>query len=70
MATTQKRDYYEVLEVTREVTSEQVKSAYRKAAMQWHPEWKITENPDSMKLLAAFGEACRQYQLQKQRRGT
>jgi molecular chaperone DnaJ len=43
MATTQKRDYYEVLEVTREVTSEQVKSAYRKAAMQWHPD----RNPDN-----------------------
>jgi len=38
--------------------------------VQWHPEWKITESPDSMKLLAAFGDACRQYQSQKQRRGT
>lgn len=38
-------------------------------AVQWHPEWKITENPDSMKLLAAFGEACREYKLQKQREG-
>ncbi|WP_211466809.1 gamma-glutamyl-gamma-aminobutyrate hydrolase family protein [Collimonas silvisoli] len=38
-------------------------------ALQWHPEWKIAENPDSMKLLAAFGAACRQYKLQKQRAG-
>ena len=28
-------------------------------AMQWHPEWKIAENPDSMKLFDAFGNACR-----------
>lgn len=36
-------------------------------AVQWHPEWKITENPDAMALLAAFGAACRDYQLQKQK---
>ena len=34
-------------------------------AMQWHPEWRVTENADSMKLFAAFGAACRQYQSQK-----
>lgn len=31
-------------------------------AVQWHPEWHVTENPVSMKLYAAFGAACRQYQ--------
>ncbi|MFT5643150.1 MAG: putative glutamine amidotransferase [Janthinobacterium sp.] len=31
-------------------------------AMQWHPEWQILSNPDSMKLLQAFGAACRAYQ--------
>ena len=35
-------------------------------AVQWHPEWRVTENADSMKLFAAFGAACRQYQSQKQ----
>ena len=30
-------------------------------AMQWHPEWKITENPESMKLFGAFGDACREF---------
>ncbi|WP_025917291.1 gamma-glutamyl-gamma-aminobutyrate hydrolase family protein [Herminiimonas sp. CN] len=34
-------------------------------AVQWHPEWRLTDNPVSMKLYAAFGAACRQYQLQK-----
>jgi putative glutamine amidotransferase len=28
-------------------------------AVQWHPEWKVRENPDSMKIFAAFGDACR-----------
>lgn len=30
--------------------------------VQWHPEWQVTSNPNSMKLFRAFGEACRDYQ--------
>ncbi len=30
-------------------------------AVQWHPEWKVTENPFSMAIFKAFGDACRQY---------
>jgi putative glutamine amidotransferase len=36
-------------------------------AMQWHPEWKITENPNSMKLFGAFGSACREFLQNKKR---
>ena len=36
-------------------------------AVQWHPEWLLSDNPVSMKLYAAFGAACRQYQSQKRR---
>lgn len=35
-------------------------------AVQWHPEWRLQENPDSVKLFRAFGDACRIY---KQSRG-
>lgn len=31
-------------------------------ALQWHPEWRVMENPDSSKLFLAFGQACRTYQ--------
>lgn len=34
-------------------------------ALQWHPEWRLADNPDSLKMYAAFGRACRQYQSQK-----
>ena len=29
--------------------------------VQWHPEWQAADNPVSMKLLQAFGDACRRY---------
>ena len=34
-------------------------------SVQWHPEWKMLENPDSLALFAAFGDACRAYREQK-----
>lgn len=30
-------------------------------AVQWHPEWKVTENPVSMAIFGAFGQACKAY---------
>ncbi|MCX9156415.1 gamma-glutamyl-gamma-aminobutyrate hydrolase family protein [Niveibacterium sp. 24ML] len=29
--------------------------------LQWHPEWKAAQNPVSVKIFSAFGNACRQY---------
>jgi molecular chaperone DnaJ len=40
--TTAKRDFYEILSVTREAGADEIKSAYRKAALRWHPD----RNPD------------------------
>ena len=30
-------------------------------AVQWHPEWQVTENPFSLAIFKAFGDACREY---------
>jgi putative glutamine amidotransferase len=30
-------------------------------AVQWHPEWKVTQNKFSMAIFEAFGNACRDY---------
>ncbi len=29
--------------------------------VQWHPEWRFEQNPDSRALFSAFGAACRAY---------
>ena len=34
-------------------------------AVQWHPEWKVLENPLSLSIFKAFGDACREYAQQK-----
>jgi putative glutamine amidotransferase len=33
-------------------------------AVQWHPEWKVLENPVSAAIFQAFGDACRAYRAQ------
>lgn len=33
--------------------------------VQWHPEWKVTENEFSMTIFKSFGDACREYAARK-----
>jgi molecular chaperone DnaJ len=54
-----KRDYYEVLEVTRTVTDGELKSAYRKLAMKYHPD----RNPGDKAAEDRFKEAAEAYAI-------
>jgi molecular chaperone DnaJ len=56
-ASVSKRDYYEVLGVEREATDQQIKSAYRKLALKYHPD----RNPDDHKAEESFKEAAEAY---------
>lgn len=51
------RDYYEVLGVAREATADQIKSAYRKLALQYHPD----RNPGNATAEERFKEAAEAY---------
>src|SRR6266511_774161 len=56
MATTKKRDYYEVLGVTRSASQEEVKRAYRKLAVKFHPD-KNPNDPHAEEKFKELGEA-------------
>lgn len=34
-------------------------------AVQWHPEWQAAQNPHSVKIFQAFGQACREHAVQR-----
>jgi molecular chaperone DnaJ len=51
-----KRDYYEVLGVTRTATEQEIKSAYRKLALQFHPD-RNPNNPDAEEKFKECSEA-------------
>ena len=56
LATTVKRDYYEVLSVSRTATDQEIKSAYRKLALQFHPD-RNPDNPDAEEQFKECSEA-------------
>ena len=64
MAEKQKRDYYEVLGVNKNSTPDEIKSAYRKAALKWHPD-KWVNGTDAEKKTAEenFKEASEAYSV-------
>lgn len=54
-----KRDYYEVLEITKTATVEEIKKAYRKKAIQYHPD----KNPGDKSAEDKFKEAAEAYEI-------
>ena len=54
-----KRDYYEVLGVSKSASADEIKSAYRKLAMKYHPD----RNPGDEEAKAKFQEASEAYEV-------
>jgi len=57
MATGTRRDYYEILGVRRDASLDDIKKAYRRLAVQYHPD----RNPDNPGLEEKFKEASEAY---------
>lgn len=54
-----KRDYYEILGLTRDASDEDIKRSYRKLAMQYHPD----RNPGNKEAEEKFKEASEAYEV-------
>lgn len=55
----EKRDYYEVLGLQQAATKDEIKAAYRKLALQYHPD----RNPDNKEAEEKFKEATEAYEV-------
>jgi molecular chaperone DnaJ len=55
----QKRDYYEILGISKNASEAEIKKAYRKLALQYHPD----KNPDDAKAEEKFKEAAEAYEI-------
>lgn len=58
-STTSKRDFYEILGVSKSSTADEIKKAYRKVAMQFHPD----RNPGDQTAEDKFKEAAEAYEI-------
>ncbi|OQX85550.1 MAG: molecular chaperone DnaJ [Candidatus Latescibacteria bacterium 4484_7] len=56
-----KRDYYEILGVSRDATADEIKKAYRKLALKYHPD----RNPGDKEAEEKFKEATEAYEVLK-----
>lgn len=54
-----KKDYYEVLGVSRDASTDEIKKAYRKLALKYHPD----RNPDNKEAEDKFKEAAAAYEV-------
>jgi DnaJ-class molecular chaperone len=55
-----KKDYYEILGISKKASNDDIKKAYRKLALKWHPDKNNNNSEESKKI---FQEICNAYQV-------
>lgn len=59
-----KRDYYEVLGLKKGASADEIKKAYRKAALKWHPDkWQQSSDAEKKTAEANFKEVAEAYDV-------
>ena len=51
------KDYYEVLEVSKEATPEEIRKAYKKLAIKWHPDKHVDDKKEAEEKFKEIAEA-------------
>ena len=55
-----RKDYYKILDVTKSVTDDEIKKAYKKSALKWHPDKNSSTEEtkiEAEKIFKDIGEA-------------
>ena len=62
----EKRDYYEVLGLQKGASDDDIKGAYRKAALKWHPDrWVSGTDAEKKTAEEKFKEASEAYSVER-----
>jgi len=64
----ERKDYYEILEVTKTASDDEIKRSYRKLALRWHPDKNKENKEEAQKRFQEISEAYSTLSDKKKRR--
>lgn len=64
------KDYYKILGLSRNATEQEIKKAYKKQALKWHPDRNTDNVEEAQKKFQVIGEAYEVLSDPKKKRST